>query len=269
MGFNILFILAGCILIGFGAWSQVDAKDYLNFLGDSYVNTPIFLMIVGGVIFLVAFLGCCGAWRESKCLIYTYAFFLAVILVAQIGAGIAAYMLKGDLDAEVVKNMNKGMENYEKPDFDGVTTTWDIVQNELHCCGVENSTDWANTRPDMFTAKTTTTTTQPTMDTQFLGQGGLLETLSSDHFDIENTASIDNNWMEVEMDLTNESTMSLFQIGGGGGGEGGGDHHQLFTTLKPHQPVRNPIGGAAGEDHHPQLSLQLHEQRHGDPPESH
>jgi len=150
--FNILFILAGCILIGFGAWSQVDAKDYLNFLGDSYVNTPIFLMIVGGVIFLVAFLGCCGAWKESKCLIYTYAFFLAVILVAQIGAGIAAYMLKGDLDAEVVKNMNKGMENYEKPDFDGVTTTWDIVQNELHCCGVENSTDWANTRPDMFTA---------------------------------------------------------------------------------------------------------------------
>ena len=38
---------------------------------------------------------------------------------------------------QVVKNMNKGMENYEKPGFDGVTTTWDVVQNELHCCGVE------------------------------------------------------------------------------------------------------------------------------------
>jgi len=48
------------------------------------------------------------------------------------------------------------------------------------------------------------------MDTTFLAQGGLLETLA-DHFDIENTTSIDNNWMEVEMDLTNESTMSLFQ----------------------------------------------------------
>merc|ERR1712158_148038 len=57
---------------------------------------------------------------------------------------------------------------------------------------------------------TTTTTNQPAMDSQFLAQGGLLETLS-DHFDIENTSSIDNNWMEVEMDLTNESTMSLFQ----------------------------------------------------------
>merc|ERR1712037_216019 len=50
---------------------------------------------------------------------------------------------------------------------------------------------------------------EPTMDTTFLEQGGLLETLS-DHLDIENTSSIDN-WMEVEMDLTNESTMSLFQ----------------------------------------------------------
>ena len=48
------------------------------------MNTPIFLMIVGGVIFLVAFMGCCGAWKESKCLIYTYAFFLAIILVAQV-----------------------------------------------------------------------------------------------------------------------------------------------------------------------------------------
>merc|ERR1712112_609595 len=57
---------------------------------------------------------------------------------------------------------------------------------------------------------TTTTTTKPTMDTTFLAQGCLLETLA-DHFDIENTTSIDNNWMEVEMDLTNESTMSLFQ----------------------------------------------------------
>merc|ERR1712212_903213 len=55
-----------------------------------------------------------------------------------------------------------------------------------------------------------TPTTQPTMDTQFLAHEGLLETLT-DHFDIENTDSIDNNWMEVEMDLTNESTMSLFQ----------------------------------------------------------
>jgi len=131
--------------------SQIDAKDYLNFLGDNYVNTPIFLMIVGGVIFVVAFMGCCGAWKESKCLIYTYAFFLAVILVAQIGAGIAAFMLKDDLNTEVVKNMNMGMKNYGMGEqYDGVTHTWDIVQNQLHCCGVESPADWTRERNDTF-----------------------------------------------------------------------------------------------------------------------
>merc|ERR1719357_2148639 len=54
-----------------------------------------------------------------------------------------------------------------------------------------------------------------------------------------------------------------------GGGEGGGDEHQLLTPLQPHQPVRDPIGGATGEDHHPLLSLPFHEQRHGNPSESH
>jgi CD63 antigen len=148
--FNILFTLAGCVLIGFGAWSQIAAKDYLNFLGENYVNTPIFLMVVGGIIFIVAFVGCCGACQENRCLIYTYAFLLAVILVAQIGAGIAAYMLKGDLNTEVTKNMKFGMENYMKPKFDGVTNTWDIVQTELHCCGVEAKGDWHENRNDTF-----------------------------------------------------------------------------------------------------------------------
>merc|ERR1711971_536125 len=102
-------------------------------------------------IFVVAFMGCCGAWKESKCLIYTYAFFLAVILVAQIGAGIAAYMLKSDLNVEVVKNMNMGMKNYGMGEqYEGVTHTWDIVQNQLHCCGVESPADWTRERNDTF-----------------------------------------------------------------------------------------------------------------------
>lgn len=47
---NILFALAGIILIGFGAYAQIAAKDYLNFLGDNYVNTPIFVIILGMIL---------------------------------------------------------------------------------------------------------------------------------------------------------------------------------------------------------------------------
>eukprot|EP00091_Calanus_sinicus_P024462 TRINITY_DN8789_c0_g1_i6.p1 TRINITY_DN8789_c0_g1~~TRINITY_DN8789_c0_g1_i6.p1 ORF type:complete len:243 (-),score=101.21 TRINITY_DN8789_c0_g1_i6:70-798(-) len=141
---NILFALAGIILIGFGAYAQIAAKDYLNFLGDNYVNTPIFVIILGGVILAISLFGCCGAYQENKCLIYTYSAVLFIILIAQIAAGIAAFALKGDLKAEITKNMNTGMKNYGAEGFEGVTTTWDLVQKELHCCGVETFADWKN-----------------------------------------------------------------------------------------------------------------------------
>jgi hypothetical protein len=44
------------------------------------------LYVPGGIIFIVAFVGCCGACQESRCLVYTYAFLLAVILVAQVSS---------------------------------------------------------------------------------------------------------------------------------------------------------------------------------------
>jgi len=141
---NILFALAGIILIGFGAYAQIAAKDYLNFLGDNYVNTPIFIIILGGVVFAIALFGCCGAWKENKCLIYTYGTILFFILIAQVAAGIAAFALRGPLKTEISKNMEKGLENYHKEGYDGVTTTWDLVQQSLHCCGVNSYTDWQN-----------------------------------------------------------------------------------------------------------------------------
>jgi hypothetical protein len=36
--------------------------------------------------------------------------------------------------------------------FEGVTHTWDIVQNQLHCCGVESPNDWTRERNETFPA---------------------------------------------------------------------------------------------------------------------
>jgi len=141
---NFLFAIAGVALICFGAYVQIDSKDYLNFLGSNFVNTPIFIMILGGIVFAIAIFGCCGAWKESKCLMYTYGAILVIILIAQIGAAIAAFVLKGDLKEEIVKNMNNGLKNYNTEGYEGVTTTWDLVQKNLKCCGVQDYNDWKN-----------------------------------------------------------------------------------------------------------------------------
>merc|ERR1719264_322554 len=52
---------------------------------------------------------------------------MGVIFLMEIGAGIAAYKLKGQ-------------EKYE-----GVTQTWDVLQRELRCCGTQEYMDWVNT----------------------------------------------------------------------------------------------------------------------------
>ena len=102
-------------------------------------------MFEGVVIFLIAFLGCCGAWKKNICMIYTYSVLLLIVLVAEIAAGIAAYVLKDALEARINQKMQMGMQNYGKDDYGGVNTTWDLVQRELECCGVNNATQWKAT----------------------------------------------------------------------------------------------------------------------------
>jgi len=143
--FNFLLAVSGLALIGVGAYVQIQADNFLIFLGDNYVNTPIFLIIVGVVIFAVSFFGCCGALCENRCMIYTYSILLAVIIIAEIGTGIAGYILKDQLKAKLTNNMKEGLKNYNETSLDGVT--WDLVQADLHCCGVEGPTDWQTT-PD-------------------------------------------------------------------------------------------------------------------------
>jgi len=145
---NVVFALVGFLLIGVGAYIQIQAKQYLDFLSDNYLNTPIFIIIVGCVIFAVAFVGCCGAANESPCLIYTYAVLVTLILILQVGAAIAAYALKSDLRDEIKSKMEAGMTNYGKAGYEGVTNTWDVIQDDLDCCGVNSYVDWNSTIPD-------------------------------------------------------------------------------------------------------------------------
>jgi hypothetical protein len=45
--FKPFFSVAGLLLIGVGAYIQIEAKTYLDFLADNYLNTPIFIIIAG------------------------------------------------------------------------------------------------------------------------------------------------------------------------------------------------------------------------------
>ena len=106
---NFVFFLIGIILISFGGYTQYAAKDFLEFLGNNYVQhynnlsisvivlgkmstlaifppniSPVFPCVSGVIICLISLFGCCGATKENKWLLYIYGCLIILILIAQV-----------------------------------------------------------------------------------------------------------------------------------------------------------------------------------------
>merc|ERR1712110_535399 len=141
---NLAFAVLGLVLIALGFFFHVDAIGILDFLGVDHANPPIFIIILGAIIFVVAFFGCCGAIKHNKCMLWTYSFLLLLLLIAQIATVIAVYHWAGSLSPAIKTNMQEAMKNYGALDHHGVDFTWDNVQTGLQCCGVNTWTDWQN-----------------------------------------------------------------------------------------------------------------------------
>lgn len=143
--FNFVFFLTSVALIGIGAYIQVHMTKYLDFLGNTYLNTSIILIIIGALMLIVTFFGCCGACTENPCMMYTYGTMLALILISLIGVAITVYVFKGEAREVITKTMKDSLQNFGDEDHKGVTETWNIMQTDFKCCGVDNYTDWKGT----------------------------------------------------------------------------------------------------------------------------
>jgi hypothetical protein len=64
--------LCGLAILVAGALSYANIDEVDNHLKNVDVSgSPIALIVVGSIVFIVAFYGCCGAIRESHCMVVT------------------------------------------------------------------------------------------------------------------------------------------------------------------------------------------------------
>lgn len=75
-----LMQLAGAAILGVGVWVKVDSSSLLDLLDHEGEDSAgvlqlayvcYVLIAVGALLLIVGFLGCCGAVRESKCMLLT------------------------------------------------------------------------------------------------------------------------------------------------------------------------------------------------------
>ncbi|KAM9344187.1 CD63 antigen [Pholidichthys leucotaenia] len=140
--FNFIFWICGMVLIVVGAvlWKNLHTTFHVEDASASPV--PIVIIVVGVVIFLISFFGCCGAWKENTCMITTFAILLSLLIIVEIAAGIAGYIFRDKVKDAVQNSLTNMFKNYNS------TTTFkdslDGIQQLLKCCGVNNSTDWTH-----------------------------------------------------------------------------------------------------------------------------
>jgi len=148
---NLIFSVSGLVLVVAGVVIQSAYSQYLDFLGHNF-STPVFLIILGVIIFSVSFFGCCGAINESHCMTLTFAWLLGIIFLLEVVVGVTAYNLRSQLGGLVEENMEAGMGNFMRSGYKGVTETWNVLQHEFSCCGVVSYQDWLNTSFSLSTS---------------------------------------------------------------------------------------------------------------------
>jgi len=129
--FNLIFVIAGIGLIATGAYVNVKMDEYYDFFGKEYLGPGILLIVVGVLIFLIAFFGCCGAYKENHCLTMTFAVCLAIIFILEIAGGIAGFVMRDQIEEEVESVLTNAMKNFDQPGHEGVTKTWNKLQEEF------------------------------------------------------------------------------------------------------------------------------------------
>jgi len=140
--FNAIFFCSGLALIITGTVIQTRFRAYASLIGsDLALSSPAFLLIgVGVLVFVVGFLGCVGAFRESSCLLLIYTVLLALVFILEISIGIAAFTLRGPIGAIVREGLVESLSKYKKEEAS--KRAWDYFQREFRCCGADNYTDW-------------------------------------------------------------------------------------------------------------------------------
>ncbi|CAH8431415.1 unnamed protein product [Schistosoma rodhaini] len=140
--FNILVFACGIALIVIGSLSQVAINNYSSGIDSNIKGLIIFIIVLGCFLFLLGFLGFCGACTKNTCCLILYAILLSVMVAAEIAAGIAAAVLREDVKTQFLSLVRSSVSEYSKnPD---IKKFLDKLQQEFHCCGSESSNDYTS-----------------------------------------------------------------------------------------------------------------------------
>lgn len=145
--FNFLFFVFGCVLIGVGAWVLIEYGDYVTIESVPNASASKVMIAAGVLVAIISFLGCCGAWKENRCMLVIFFICLFVILGLEIAAGVLGYVKRNEVDDIVDRDVQSELQQkYGEEGNEGTTKGFDKLQESEKCCGWLNYEDWWTSR---------------------------------------------------------------------------------------------------------------------------
>ncbi|CAG9763699.1 unnamed protein product [Ceutorhynchus assimilis] len=143
---NFVCLLVGVALLSIGVIYIVNYTQVTEAIPEDYQTIkyiPITSIVVGAIIFLISFLGCCGTLKSNIFMLTTYASILVVIFLIQVALGVFGLLKindNNDLKTQVEGQMNSIFLKYNQTKND--TEAVDLIQQSLQCCGTTSSQFW-------------------------------------------------------------------------------------------------------------------------------
>jgi len=159
--FNFAFFWAGTAVLAVGIWLAVDqtsllvllkftqTENVLNLLEPLVLRQAAYLLIAAGTfVFIVSFLGYCGAIKESRVLLALYGCFVLIIVALEITAGSLAASYHPEAEKEIKGVLLTSLrDHYSTPQqSNAYTVSWNLLQGKLKCCGVRDYGDFEEAR---------------------------------------------------------------------------------------------------------------------------
>ncbi|XP_003972633.2 tetraspanin-1 [Takifugu rubripes] len=151
--FNGGIFLAGAAILAVGVWVKVDSGSFLGILDDvegvpvglsQLVNISYLLIALGAVLLVIGFLGCCGAIKESRCMLLTFFIIILIIFIAEVAGAIVLFVFTG-VAAELFAEVENGLRTSIRKSYGtqgSLTSLWNENMEQFGCCGVKNYTDF-------------------------------------------------------------------------------------------------------------------------------
>ncbi|KAM8976788.1 tetraspanin-2 [Pelodytes ibericus] len=140
--FNLIFLLVGSAVIAVGLWlrfsgqiKEIVLAEDAEFLKFFFMGLYV-LIGAGALMMIIGFFGCCGAARESQCLLGAFFACLLVIFAAEVTAGVFTFLGKKQTIEGLKGAYSKAYNEY--PNKSEGNETLAAFHSAVKCCGNEN-----------------------------------------------------------------------------------------------------------------------------------